>query len=81
MLDNRAVRPIEVGVTLMYTIKENYEQFTFLPPLREGSRPFIDLLGGGSYYREGQVDVPALLEQFREESRVFAQRKLQYHLY
>ncbi|KRE86544.1 hypothetical protein ASG89_11095 [Paenibacillus sp. Soil766] len=81
VLDNRAVRPIDIGVTLMYTIQNNYEQFSFLPPLREGSRPFIDLLGGGSYYRETEVDVPALLEQFREESNAFARRKQQYHLY
>jgi uncharacterized protein YbbC (DUF1343 family) len=81
VLDNRVVRPIDVGVTLMYTIQERYEQFSFLPPLKEGSRPFIDLLGGGSHYRETQVNVPSLLEQFREESREFAQRKLQYHLY
>lgn len=81
VLDNRTVRPIDIGVTLMYTIRNKYEQFSFLPPLREGSRPFIDLLGGGSYYRETEVNVPALLEQFREESREFAQRKQQYHLY
>ncbi|OAS20688.1 exo-beta-N-acetylmuramidase NamZ family protein [Paenibacillus oryzisoli] len=81
VLDSRAVRPIDIGVTLMYTIRNKYEQFSFLPPLREGSRPFIDLLGGGSYYREAEVNVPALLEQFREESNEFARRKQQYHLY
>lgn len=81
VLDKRAVRPIDVGVNLMFTIKKNYEQFSFLPPFKEGSRPFIDLLGGDSLYRETQVDVPAMLEQFREESREFARRKQQYHLY
>lgn len=81
VLDNRAVRPIDIGVTLMYTIKNNYEQFSFLPPFKEGSRPFIDLLGGGSHYRDTGVDVPVMLEQFREESREFARRKLPYHLY
>ncbi|MFC5452034.1 exo-beta-N-acetylmuramidase NamZ family protein [Paenibacillus aestuarii] len=79
--DIRAVRPLETGVTLMYTIKENYEQFSFLPPVREGSRPFIDLLGGDNLYREERVDVPALLERFREESAAFARRKQRYHLY
>ncbi|MEC0227850.1 exo-beta-N-acetylmuramidase NamZ family protein [Paenibacillus alba] len=81
VLDARAFQPLETAISLMYTIKDNYEQFAFLPPVKEGSRPFIDLLGGDKHYREAAVDVPSLLEQFREESRQFAQMKKQYHLY
>jgi len=81
VLDNRAIQPLETGITLMYAIKMNYEQFTFLPPVRENARPFIDLLCGDRLYREEKVDVQALLEQFREESREFADMKKQYHLY
>ncbi len=79
--DYRSFKPLETGVQLMYTIKHNYEQFSFLPPLKEGSRPFIDLLGGDNVYRNDNVDVPALLEKFREESFEFAQMKTEYHLY
>lgn len=79
--DQRAIRPLDTGVSLMYTIKRNYEEFSFLPPLREGSRPFIDLLGGDKMYRDESVDVPKLLEQFREESREFARMKQEFHLY
>ncbi|WP_189010985.1 exo-beta-N-acetylmuramidase NamZ family protein [Paenibacillus marchantiophytorum] len=81
VLDTRTIRPLETGVALLYTIKNNYEQFAFLPPVKEGSRPFIDLLGGDKVYREDSVDVPALLEQFREESQLFGQIKERYHLY
>jgi uncharacterized protein YbbC (DUF1343 family) len=81
VLDPRAIRPLETGIALMYTIKSNYEQFSFLPPLKENSRPFIDLLCGDNLYRDETVDVPVLLEQFREESREFAHMKEQYHLY
>ncbi|MFD0692558.1 exo-beta-N-acetylmuramidase NamZ domain-containing protein [Paenibacillus sp. GCM10027628] len=81
VLDNRAIQPLETGITLMYAIKMNYEQFAFLPPVRENARPFIDLLCGDRLYREETVDVQALLEQFREESREFADMKKQYHLY
>jgi uncharacterized protein YbbC (DUF1343 family) len=81
MLDTRAVRPLETAITLMYTIKRNYEQFSFLPPFKEGSRPFIDLLCGDKVYREDPLDVSVLLEQFRDESREFTQMKQQYHLY
>lgn len=79
--DSRALKPLEVGVNLMYTIKRNYDQFSFLPPIKEGSRPFIDLLGGDCMYRDEQVDVPKLLEQFREESQEFARMKQEFHLY
>ncbi|WP_339324435.1 DUF1343 domain-containing protein [Paenibacillus sp. FSL W8-0194] len=79
--DVRAFRPLETGVRLMFTIKNNYEPFSFLPPVRENSRPFIDLLGGDNMYRDEHVDVPALLEQFREESRRFEKLKAEYHLY
>ncbi|MFU1793855.1 exo-beta-N-acetylmuramidase NamZ domain-containing protein [Paenibacillus azoreducens] len=81
ILDCRAVQPLETGVWLLFTIQRNYEQFSFLPPLKENSRPFIDLLAGDSMYRDENVDVPALLEQFRAESREFAKLKTEYHLY
>ncbi|REK63481.1 MAG: DUF1343 domain-containing protein [Cohnella sp.] len=79
--DARAVRPLETGITLLYTIKRHYEPFAFLPPVKEGSRPFIDLLCGDSLYRDDSIGMEALLEQFREESRQFARIKRQYHLY
>jgi uncharacterized protein YbbC (DUF1343 family) len=79
--DRHAIRPLDIGVMLLYTIKRNYEHFEFLPPIREGSRPFIDLLGGDRMYREENADPSQLLEQFREESRQFAEAKRPYHLY
>lgn len=79
--DARAIRPVETGVTLMFTIKEMYEAFAFLPPVKEGARPFIDLLCGDRLYRDESSDVPAMLASFREESRVFAERKKPFHLY
>lgn len=79
--DNRILRPLDIGVILMYTIKQNYEEFTFLPPIKEGSRPFIDLLGGDNIYRDKWVEVPEMLERFREEGREFEHMKQAYHLY
>lgn len=79
--DYRAIRPLETGVRLLFTIKDNYEAFSFLPPIKEGSRPFIDLLGGDTIYRDEPVDVQALLDQFREESSEFERIKQPYHLY
>lgn len=79
--DYRALRAVETGVTLLYTIKENFGEFAFLPPIKENGRPFIDLLGGDNIYREEPADVPAMLERFREESHAFARMKQQFHLY
>lgn len=79
--DIQALSPLEVGVTLLFTIRDLYEQFAFLPPVKEGSRPFIDLLGGDNMYRTDNIQVKQLLEQFAEESKQFAEIKQQYHLY
>lgn len=79
--DVRALRPVETGITLLYTIKRGYEKFTYLPPVKENSRPFIDLLCGDKLYREDNIALPEMLEQFREESLTFAKLKQQYHLY
>ncbi|GIO42404.1 exo-beta-N-acetylmuramidase NamZ family protein [Paenibacillus apis] len=79
--DIQALKPLEVGVTLLFAIRDMYEEFLFLPPVKEGSRPFIDLLGGDSVYRKEHIQAKPLLEQFAEESRQFADMKQQYHLY
>lgn len=79
--DTRAIRPLETGLALLFAVRDRHEAFAFLPPLKEGSRPFIDLLCGDSVYRDAAVDPAALLEQFREESRQFAEMKREYHLY
>ncbi|MEK3885523.1 DUF1343 domain-containing protein [Paenibacillus sp. PL2-23] len=82
VLDERALQPVELGVELLFTVKRLFgEEFSFLPPVRENGRPFIDLLCGDSVYRDEAVDVPELLERFREESRLFAERKRVFHLY
>jgi len=79
--DDQVIRPLDVGVTLMFTIRDLYEQFSFLPPIKEGSRPFIDLLCGDSVYRQPDASAAQLLEQFAEESKQFAELKQQYHIY
>ena len=79
--DIQTLKPLEIGVTLLCTIRDLYESFAFLPPVKEGARPFIDLLGGDSIYRAEHIQAGQLLEQFAEESRQFAEMKQQYHLY
>jgi len=79
--DRHAFKPLEMGIDLLFTVKQNYEEFEFLPPVKENSRPFIDLLCGDNLYRQENLDVAAMVERFREESHEFAKMKQQYHLY
>jgi uncharacterized protein YbbC (DUF1343 family) len=78
--DIRSLRPLETGVELLYAVRKGFDSFQFLPPYRENGRAFIDLLGGDRVYRDTE-DVQSVLEAFREESRAFAERKAQFHLY
>ena len=80
VVDIRALRPLETGVELLYAIRNGYDEFAFLPPYRENGRAFIDLLGGDRIYRDSD-NAQDVLEAFREESRAFAERKAQFHLY
>ncbi|KKC48509.1 hypothetical protein VE23_17710 [Paenibacillus sp. D9] len=79
VLDERALRPVETGVRLLFKVRELFPAFEYLAPYRKGGRPFIDLLGGDEGYRTEGPD--ALLERFADESRLFAERKKAYHLY
>jgi uncharacterized protein YbbC (DUF1343 family) len=79
--DVRAFRPVEAGVALLFAIRDTYESFAFLPPVRENGRPFLDLLSGEPRIRDRATDVRDVLDAFREESRAFAERKAPFHLY
>lgn len=79
--DRRALRPVETGFVLMDTMRRMHDDFSFLPPIKENSRPFIDLLCGERLWADSELDMPALLERMREESRQFAAEVRQYHIY
>jgi len=81
MEDRKKVKPLEVGVHLLFAIRDLYEQFEFLAPIKEGSRPFIDLLAGDNLYRQPHISAEQLLEQFKAESEAFTKIKAQYHIY
>lgn len=52
LTDRNAVRPVELGLHLVKTIRDHYPaQFDWLPPFSEGGRPFFDLLAGTDQWR------------------------------
>ena len=80
--DYRNFRPFEAGMTLLNTIRKQYSDFHFLPPVRENGRPFIDLLGGDRAIRDTEpAKLSVFLEECRAESEKFAIMKQEFHLY
>jgi len=80
--DQTVLRSVKVGVSLLYEIRNAYpDKFEFLPPYREGSRPFIDLLSGSDVLRSFKLSQEELLNSYSDDEAVFMERKKQYHLY
>lgn len=79
--DAHAYQSVRTGTALLYAVRSLYAQdFAFLPPVREGGRSFIQLLGGGDAYQQIE-DEQALLKSFEADSANFAVYKQKFHLY
>lgn len=79
--DYEAIRPITVGVTLLEIIQKMYpEEFKILPPYREGGRQMLTLLAGDDRLL-GTWNKDTVLQEYEIESKVFASKKVKYHLY
>lgn len=79
--DAHAYQSVRTGTALLYAVRSLYAQdFAFLPPVREGGRSFIQLLGGGDAYQQIE-DEQALLKSFEADSANFAVYKQKFQLY
>jgi len=81
ILDRRAFKPIKTGVSMLYTVRDLYPEFEYLPPYREGGRPMMDYNTGNTYIREGKYTVDEVMEIYAKESMEFINIKSKYHLY
>lgn len=80
--DPEALRPLAAALTLLELVRDRHEkEFAFLPPVREGGRPFISLLAGHREFERPGWTAAALLERQRREQEQFARRKEPFHLY
>jgi uncharacterized protein YbbC (DUF1343 family) len=79
--DPRTIRPLTIGITLLAMIRERYAEFAFLPPFKEGGRPFISLLAGHRYFEQPDWTAEVLLSQNSEQEKDVKKRKQAYHLY
>lgn len=80
--DEQQLRPVELGVRLLALLRQMYpKDFSFLPPVREGGKPFISLLAGHRDFEAPDWDADAILHRYHQESQAFRMRKEAYHLY
>ncbi len=80
--DYKAVKPVEVGIKLLYEIMDQSpDNFEWLPPSTEKGRYFIDLLAGCEDVRLRRYEADELLYRWKAESLRFKNCKEQYHLY
>ena len=81
LTDAKAYAAVPPAVALMDEIRSMYpEQFAFLPPAEDQTRPMIDLLSGSAALREGEP-VDTLMRRWETQARTFAERTRNYRLY
>jgi uncharacterized protein YbbC (DUF1343 family) len=82
LTDKRRVKPIELGIHLLYEVMDmDRENFKWIPPFKEGSHHFIDLLSGTDEVRNRKFEAEVFIEKWRRESNEFKKLKEKYHIY
>lgn len=81
VLDQRAVKPIDLGVKMMRTIQQMYpNDFAFNPP-PVGGRWHIDLASGNTDLRTSQASADQILVRWQEQADAFMQVYDTYRIY
>lgn len=81
VLDQKAVKPIDLGVYMMLAIKEMYpDQFAFNPP-PGGGRWHIDLASGNTDLRTSAEGAQQILSRWQDEAQAFMPLYDKYRLY
>lgn len=80
--DGNALEPVELGVRLLDLVRTMYPaDFRFLPPFREGGKPFISLLAGHRDFENPDWNPDTILARYEKESREFLARRAPYERY
>lgn len=79
--DYDTLEPVKTGMTIIYLLKELYDQFEFLKPAYEGRHPMIDFLNGDTFLREHTMSLDDIYEKISNDSEQFRKLKGTYHLY
>lgn len=82
IVDEYLLKPVELGVRLLDLVRRMYpEDFYFLPPVREGGKPFISLLAGHRDFEDPNWNAEEILNRYVRESGTFRWRKAPYEIY
>ncbi|MBU1143017.1 MAG: DUF1343 domain-containing protein [Firmicutes bacterium] len=79
--DINTFKPVATGYTLIYLIRDLFEEFKFLDPYRPGGNQMIDLLSGNDDLKTKRYTLDELLEKIDKDSKAFKVKKEGYHLY
>ncbi|MBN3490761.1 DUF1343 domain-containing protein [Acholeplasma equirhinis] len=80
LMDKETIRPIEAGYQILRIIQNDYPEFEFREPWREGQKQMIDLLTGNDDLRMGKK-LEEIFESFKKDQLEFIKIKERYHLY
>lgn len=81
VLDQKAVRPVDLGVYMMRTLQDMYpHEFAFNPP-PEGGRWHIDLASGNRDLRTSSLSAAEILARWQAQAQSFMPIYQKYQLY
>ena len=82
VMDDALLEPVKIGVMLLHLLRTMYpDDFRFLPPVKEGGKPFISLLAGHRDFEDPAWDPRRILDRYETECRVFEERIRPYGIY
>jgi len=85
VMEPEAFEAVRTGLTLLHTVARLHpEAFAWLPPFRDGMRPFIDLLAGGEDVRlfiAEEAGLRRVLEAWARDAEAWTERRKPFLLY
>lgn len=80
--DYESFESYKTGITVIEAIKELYpNDFEFLKPMNQDSRPFISLLSGNNSFENKEWSCEEILEKNKKGLEEFKIQKEKYHIY
>lgn len=79
--DRTEFSPFETFLDLLDYIRKTHTEFSFLPPLKDGGRPFIDLLLGSDEFRREDFSPEDYIREQKKLLQCYQEETRPYYLY
>lgn len=79
--DRGLFEPFKLGVRLVDVIRRTHPEFEFIKPIKEGAKPFIDLLLGSDAIRQESFDPEGFFAENAERLKAYEEKIAGYRLY